>query len=164
MWGCICVIDKVEKQKTLLVVYHSQSGACARLAKAVWQGARQEVGVEIRLCRVWDATVEDLQACDALVILAAENSGALSGGAKDFLDRTLYPAIDRQLVKPAAVVISAGNDGRNARVQIKRILSGFPFPLVQEPLICRGDVSAAMEADCVELGQAVAAGLLMGIF
>ncbi|MEH6571089.1 MAG: flavodoxin, partial [Halioglobus sp.] len=100
--------------KTLLIVYHSQSGSSARLAQAAWQGARNEAGVASVVKRAWDAGVMDLAAADGVLLIMAENSGYLSGGMKDFLDRIFYPAIERRLVLPYALLVSAGNDGRAA--------------------------------------------------
>ena len=150
--------------KTLLVVYHSQSGASARLAMAVSEGARSEGSIAVQVERAWDCGVVELAAADALVLVAAENNGYLSGGMKDFLDRVFYPAIDRSLVLPAALVLSAGSDGRNAQRQVQRILSGIPFTEAMPALICRGEPSAAQLAECRELGEGLAAGLDMGIF
>lgn len=150
--------------KSLLIVYHSQSGASAQLARAVWRGAQTQEDVEACVLRVWDAGVRNLQRADGLLLVAAENSGALSGGMKDFLDRTFYPAIARELVLPYTFLASAGNDGRGAVKQLQRIMSGFPFPVAAEPLIMRGEVTAAHLRDSKELGAAFAAGLAMGIF
>ncbi|NQX88348.1 MAG: NAD(P)H-dependent oxidoreductase [Halioglobus sp.] len=150
--------------KTLLIVYHSQSGTCAGLARAAWYGARQESGVEVAVKRAWDAGTADLALADGVMLVAAEQSGALSGAMKDFLDRTFYPAIAKSLVLPYVLLISAGNDGRGAQQQAQRILSGYPFPAAAEPLIVRGELCAAHEAASAELGQAFAAGLSMGIF
>lgn len=150
--------------KSLLIVYHSQSGASAQLARAASRGARLEADIEHRVLRVWDAGTADLLRADGLLLVAAENSGALSGAMKDFLDRTLYPGIDRGLVLPYALLISAGNDGRGAVRQAQRILSGYPFAQAAEPLILRGDVAAGHLQASEELGQAFAAGLAMGIF
>jgi flavorubredoxin len=150
--------------KTLLIVFHSQSGASAQLARALWQGARRERQVAVRVLRAWDCDTQALQQADALVLVAAENSGALAGGMKDFLDRIFYPAIALGRVLPYCAVISAGNDGRNALRQMQRILSGIPFTEATEALICRGEVAPRHLADCRELGQALAAGLEMGIF
>lgn len=150
--------------KSLLIAYHSQSGSCARLARAAWRGAAAEAGVRVLVRRVWDAGVEDLQCADGLLLVMAENSGALSGSMKDFLDRTFYPAIERGLVLPYALLVSAGNDGRGAVRQAQRILSGYPFPEAAEPTILRGEVSASHLQASEELGQAFAAGLAMGIF
>ena len=150
--------------KSLLIVYHSQSGSSAMLARAAWQGARLEEEVETTLKRVWDAGTSDLAGADGVLLVTAENSGFLSGGMKDFLDRTFYPAIDQQLVRPYALLVSAGNDGRGAVRQAERILSGYPFAPAAEPLILRGEVTARYLEQSRELGQAFAAGIGMGIY
>ena len=150
--------------KTLLIVYHSQSGASAALARAVCLGARSEPEVKVQLMRAWDACTENLAQADGLFLVAAENSAALSGGMKDFLDRTFYPAIERGLVLPYALLLSAGNDGRAAQHQAERILSGYPFPAATEPLILRGEPGQAHLRQSEDLGQAFAAGISMGIF
>ena len=114
--------------------------------------------------RAWDAGIEDLAACDGLLLVAAENSASLAGAMKDFLDRCFYPAQPLQLNKPYGLVVSCGNDGRGASQQVQRIMRGIPMKLVAEPLVLRGEVpDAAMEASCEELGQALAAGLGLGI-
>lgn len=150
--------------KSLLIVYHSQSGTCARLARAAWQGALLEADVEVSLQRAWDAGTRDLAAAHGLLLVMAENSGGLCGVMKDFLDRTFYPAIARGLVLPYALLISAGNDGRGAQRQAERILRGYPFPPAAEPLILRGAWCQQQGAASAELGQAIATGLSMGVF
>lgn len=150
--------------KHLLIVYHTQSGTCAGLAQALAAGAAEEQGVALAIRRAWDAATADLEAADGLLLVAAENSGTLAGAAKDFLDRTFYPAIDRGVVMPCALVLSAGNDGRGAQRQAERIFKGYPFVPATETLILRGETTAEHLAQCRELGQAFAAGLVMGIF
>ena len=163
----ICVVRVVtikRMKKRLLIVYHSQSGATARLAQAARCGARRDEGVEVVLLRAWDAGLADLRRCDGLLIGAAENSGALAGTMKDFLDRTYYPAQPLQLNLPYGLFVSCGNDGRGAVGQMQRILSGYPMKQVCEPVICRGEVSAESLQRCEELGQTLAAGMELGIF
>lgn len=150
--------------KPLLIVYHSQSGSCAKIAHAAYQGACSEASVAVRVLRAWDACTADLTGAGGLLLVAAENSGALSGGMKDFLDRTFYPAIAADLVLPYALLLSAGNDGRGAKQQAQRILSGYSFPAATEPVILRGEVCPAHLEKAGELGAALAAGLVMGIF
>jgi len=150
--------------KSLLIVYHSQSGTCAQLARAASQGARGEADVDVVVRRAWDAGTVDLDRADGVLLVMAENSGALCGTMKDFLDRTFYPAIARGLVLPYALLISAGNDGRGAQRQAERILSGYPFGSAAEPIILRGEMCEAHQHASTELGQAFAAGLSMGIF
>jgi multimeric flavodoxin WrbA len=150
--------------KTILIVYHSQSGASARLARSALIGAGSESGVRGRLRRAWDSGIADLRHADGLILVAAENSGTVAGGMKDYLDRVFYPAIDDARVIPYALVLSAGNDGRGARRQLERILSGIPFTRATESIILRGEVTSAHLRASEELGQAFAAGLAMGIF
>jgi len=150
--------------KSLLIVYHSQSGTSAQLARAAMCGARLESDIRVTLLRAWDAGTRDLASADGVLLVMAENSGALCGTMKDFLDRTFYPAIARGLVMPYSLLISAGNDGRGAQREAQRILSGYPFVPAAEPLILRGEFSPAHERASAELGQAFATGLSMGIF
>ena len=149
--------------RKLLIVYHSQSGTSAQLALAAQRGASHEEAIETRRLRAWDAGTADLLWADALLLVAAENSGSLAGSMKDFLDRTFYPAQDRVNL-PCAVLVSAGNDGRGARSQFERILGGLSVKLVAEPLILRGELNHAAIARGEELGQTLAAGLDLGIF
>ncbi len=149
---------------TLLIVYHTQSGTSARYAAAAVRGARREAGIETRVLRACDAGAGALAECDGLLLVAAENSGSLAGGMKDFLDRTFYPAAETGVVCPYALLISAGNDGRGAVTQARRILSGYPLVEALEPLILRGAESPGALSQCEELGEGLASGLQMGIF
>lgn len=148
----------------LLIVYHSQSGTCAELARAACEGAGREEGVNTLVRRSWDAGADDLCASGAVLLVAAENSATLCGGMKDFLDRTFYPAIAAGLVIPYGLLLSAGNDGRGALAQVQRIFRGIPFPEAVEPAILRGEISPAHREQALEMGEAFAAGLAMGVF
>jgi len=150
--------------KRLLIVYHSQSGASFRLAAAARKGALREDGIGLLWRRAWDAGLEELQSCHGLLLVAPENSASVAGAMKDFLDRTFYPAQDARFNRPYALVVSAGNDGRGTVAQLERILRGYPMKPVAEPLICRGEVTPEYEVRCEELGQALAAGLALGIY
>jgi len=150
--------------KSLLIVYHSQGGTTERLAQAALRGGESETGVQTRLLRAFDAGVDDLLACDGLVIGSPENLGYMSGAIKDFFDRTFYPAEGKTEGKPYALFVTAGNDGRNTVTQIERIATGYKWRQVAEPIIVRGDITPADETACEELGAALAGGLVLGIF
>lgn len=150
--------------KHLLIVYHTQSGSTRELAQAVQRGADTEADVELRVLRAMDACVDDLLWCDAVIFGTPENLGYMSGGLKDFFDRTFYPAEPHQLNCPYAIFISAGNDGTGALRQLERIVKGYPMRCVAEPLIVKGEVDATGLQACEELGMAMAAGLSMGIY
>ena len=150
--------------RNLLIVYHTQSGTTRRLVAAAVAGARAEAGVEVRVRRAFEADSDDLLWSDGLLLATPENFGRLSGGIKDFFDRTFYAVESLSRNWPYALLISAGNDGRNAVTELDRIANGYPFKLIAEPVIVRGElVSSALERSTT-LGQTLAAGLAMGIF
>jgi len=152
--------------KHLLIVYHTQSGNTRRLAEAVLAGATDELvtEVEVRCLIARDAGPDDLLWAHGLLLGTPENFGYMSGGMKDFLDRTFYPVEGKILSLPYAVFISAGNDGSGALRAIRRIANGYPFKEVQEPLIAQGAITDAHIERCRELGMTLAAGLEAGIF
>ena len=152
--------------RRLLIVYHTQSGNTRRLAEAAWRGATDDevTDVEVRMLRASDAGPDDLLWADALLLGTPENFGYMSGGMKDFLDRTFYPVEGKIQALPYAIFVSAGNDGTGAVRAIHRIANGYPFSEVQEPIIATGPPTEEHLAQCRELGMAVAIGLEAGIF
>lgn len=149
-----------------MIVYHSQTCRTEALAHAVERGASSDevdgVTVDFRLAH--DAGVTDLLLADALILGTPENFGYMSGGMKDFLDRTFYPVQGQVDGLPYAMFVSAGNDGTGAVRAIRRIANGYPLREVQEPIIVRGDADADALGRCHELGLAMAVGLELGVF
>lgn len=148
----------------ILIVYHSQSGMTGSLLHAVQRGAQREEGAVVRMVPALQADISDLSWCDGVIFGSPENLGYLSGGLKNFFDRTFYPAQPLQLNLPYAAVISAGNDGTGALRQLERITKGYPMRCVCEPMIIKGEAVAEDFERCEELGEAFATGLGMGIF
>ena len=150
----------------LLIVYHTQTGNTRAMADAALRGATDDLidGVETRLVAARDAGAEDLLWANGVLLGTPENFGYMSGGMKDFLDRTFYAVEGKIQPLPYAVFISAGNDGRGALRAIRRIVGGYPFVEVQDPVIARGEVTEANLDACRELGMTLAAGLEAGVF
>lgn len=151
-------------EKTLLIVYHSQSGRTERLAAAVERGARLASGVSVKRMDALSAGVDDLEHCRCLVICSPEYFGYMAGAVKDLFDRTYEALKDRVIGKAYAVVISAGNDGTGALSSVERIVRGYKLKRAQEPIIVVGEPSASDETKCVELGQILAEGMGLGIY
>jgi multimeric flavodoxin WrbA len=150
--------------KHLLIVFHSQSGSTAKMAQAVFDGATSDdiEDVEVRMLGAFDAGVDDLLWADALILGTPENFGYMSGGMKDFLDRTFYPCEGKLEGMPYAMFVSAGNDGAGAVSSIQRIANGYAFRQAQEPVIARGELSPEELQRCQDLGMTLAAGLEIG--
>lgn len=152
--------------KHLLIVFHSQTGRTARLARAVARGAADPNidGVAIQSLRASDAGPADLLWADAVLLGTPENFGYMSGAIKDFFDRTFYAVAGQAESLPYAVFVSAGNDGSGALGSLQRIASGYPFREVQPAVIVKGNPSDEDIQRCEELGASVAAGLELGVF
>jgi multimeric flavodoxin WrbA len=162
--------------RTLLVVWHSMTGATRQMAAAAARGAGTEAGVTTRLLHAAAAGPEDVLAADGYIFAAPETLAAIAGIAKDFFDRCYYPALGRIEGRPYAVLVAAGSDGTNAVRQIQRIATGWRLRAVAEPIILctRAQAPEAILAPktvapedlarCEEMGAALAAGLAMGIF
>ena len=152
--------------KHLLIVYHTKTGHTLELVNACVRGAGDPLieGVDLRVLRAADAGPDDLLWANGLILGTPENFGYMSGALKDFLDRTYYEVEGQLSPLPYAVVISAGNDGSGALRAIRRIANGYPLVEVQDPVIARGEVTAAHLEAATEIGMALAAGLEAGIY
>jgi multimeric flavodoxin WrbA len=162
--------------KTLLIVFQSLTGGTRQMAEAAARGAAAEPGLHVRLLPAPDAQPADVLAADGYIFATPENLAAMAGLMKDFFDRTYYPALGRINGRPYAVLICAGSDGQNAARQIERIATGLRLRAIAEPLIVctHAQTPEAIlspkvigDADlsgCEDLGTALAAGLMMGIF
>ena len=51
-------------------------------------------GVDVTVLRAFDATADDVRACDAIILGTPENFGYMSGALKDFLERIYYVLLD----------------------------------------------------------------------
>ncbi|MBA3904418.1 MAG: flavodoxin [Rhodocyclaceae bacterium] len=134
------------------------------MAEAVLRGARREAETETVMKRAFDAGLDDLLACQGLIIGTPENFGTMSGAVKDFFDRTYYPAEGKTTGLPWAIFVSAGNDGTGAVTQIERIATGYGWKRVADPLIARHGVTDEDIGRCEELGEAMASGIALGVF
>ena len=151
-------------KKTILIIYHSQGGTMAGMAKCFAEGAAREEGVAVLLKKAAEATVDDLLQCRAIAIGSPEYFGTMAGMIKDFFDRTFVVAQERTIGLPFVVFISAGNDGRGALAQIERLAAGYKWRKVQEHRRIVGIPSEDALRDLEELGQTLAAGIDFGIF
>lgn len=148
----------------LLIVYHSQSGSTEQLAKAIEQGAQKVGSVRVMCMTAASVDADRLTGCRALVLCSPEYFGYMAGAIKDLFDRTYETTHERTIGKSYAVVVCAGNDGSGALNSIERIILGYRMRRVQEPLVHRGPVNDEILNRCQELGEALAAGIELGIF
>ncbi len=169
----------MDAPKTLLIVYHSMTGGTQQMAEAACAGAVAQAkgsGMKVRLLRAAEAGPDDVLAASGYLFATPENLAAISGQLKDFFDRTYYAALEQVNGRPYAVLICAGSDGSNAAKQVARIATGWRLKAVAEPfIVCtHAQTTEAILAPkrigaedlehCRALGEALAAGLAMGVF
>lgn len=162
--------------KRLLIVQHSLTGGTLQMAAEAARGAAGEADVDTRLLYAAEAGPEHMLAADGYLFATPENLAAMAGLMKDFFDRCYYPVLGRIEGRPYASLICAGTDGTNAARQIARIATGWRLREIAEPLIIRTGAQTPEAilapkhlppeqlAKCAELGQAMAAGLALGVF
>lgn len=144
------------------------------MAEAAAEAARAEC--DTLLLRAEEAGPDHLLAADGYLFAAPENLAALSGEMKEFFDRCYYPVLGRIEGRPYAQMVCAGSDGENAARQTTRIATGWRLKEVQPPLIictqaqtpeailAEKTIPEADLAKCADIGQALAAGIAMGVF
>ena len=162
--------------RTLLIVYHSMTDGTRQMAEAARAGAAVEGGVQVRLLHAAQAEPADVLAADGYIFATPENLAAISGQLKDFFDRSYYAVLEQINGRPYASLICAGSDGSNAARQIERIATGWRLKPVAEPLIvcthaqtpeailATKQIGAEDLERCRALGEALAAGLALGVF
>ena len=162
--------------KTLLIVYHSMTGGTLQMAQATAAGAATESSVQVRLLRASDAGADDLIGAHGYIFATPENLAAISGLMKDFFDRTYYAVLEQLNGRPYASLICAGSDGANAARQIERIASGWRLkPVAPALIVCTHAQSPEQILhpktigshdlqSCRDIGAAMAAGLVLGVF
>ena len=162
--------------KSLLIVYHSMTGAAEQLALAAAAGANTQQDIKVLVRRARDAVADDLLAADGYLFATPENLATMAGLMKDFFDRVYYAVLERVNGRPYAAIIAAGTDGAGAARQLQRIATGLRLREVAPPLVIRNGAQtpAAILAPKIvppadlqaarDLGTALGAGLAAGIF
>jgi NAD(P)H-dependent FMN reductase len=146
------------------------------MAEAARAGAVAEAGCAVRLLHAAQAGPGDVLAADGYVFATPENLAAMSGQLKDFFDRSYYAVLDQVNGRPYASLVCAGSDGSNAARQMARIATGWRLKAVAEPLIVCTHAQTPEAilapkqigdddlAHCRALGEALATGLVLGVY
>ena len=121
-------------------------------------------GVDVLVRSAFDTTVDDVRACDAIILGTPENFGYMSGALKDFFERIYYPLLEETPGLPYALFVKASTDGDGAVRSVEKIVTGLRWKLVVPPIVVVGDFTGEQREECVELGATVAAGLEAGMF
>jgi len=157
---------------TLLIVWHSRTGAARAMAHAAHEGA----GDSATIMSAQAVMPEHLLAGTGYLFVCPENLASMSGAMKEMFDRCYYPLLGKVEGLAYATLIAAGSDGSGAQAQIDRIATGWRLRRVAEPMIANFDaqtpeailaekiVPESVLTQCRELGGAMSEGLKIGVF
>lgn len=152
--------------KRILVLSHSRTGSTARLRDAALAGARA-VDVDVADRAVEEAGLDDVLACDGLLLLTPARFGAVAGLTKDLFER-IYPWFeevpDVRPGLPWTMVAKGASDPTGAVRDVERIVTGLRWRQVLPPLVVTGDVLPAHLAAAEELAATLAAGVEAGMW
>lgn len=159
-------------QKTLLIAWHSRTGASRAMALAAAEGA----GDNALILPAQEVMPDHLLGCGAYLFVCPENLATMSGMMKEMFDRCYYAVLGQIEGRAYATAIAAGSDGEGAQRQIDRIAKGWRLRRVAEPLIvnCNAQTADAIVAEksldheqlsaCRDIGSGLAEGLVLGLF
>mgnify|MGYP003340983852 FL=1 len=147
----------------ILVVSHPRSTSTRAVTERLVAGIAEGGGIaDVREPPAAD--LDAVTAAGAVVLVGPEYFGYMSGLVKDFLERVYDPARERGVVRPCAVVVTAGNDGEGALRSVEPILTGLHWRNPLPPLLVRSPAAEADLERAFELGATLAAGVEAGIF
>ena len=164
-------MDDAQASASLLIVWHSRTGASEAMARAAAAGAGTAL-----LLRADEVGPDHLLGAGGYLFVCPENLATMSGLMKEMFDRNYYDVLGRIEGRPYATIIAAGSDGHGAQRQIDRIATGWRLKRVADPVIVNfaaqtaEAIAAPKQVDantlkqCRELGSALSEGLCLGIF
>ena len=151
--------------KTLLCIIHSPSNNTSLIEQKVSEKLKSETSnLNIIIKNPFFANTEDILKADGLLIGTTENLASMAGATKDFFDRNYYNVIEKKEGMPVAVWIRAGHDGTGTTLQMKSIIKGLKWRLVQDILVCKGSWNKSFVDDCTDLCIGFSIGLETNIY
>ncbi|MGB7374719.1 flavodoxin family protein [Pontixanthobacter sp.] len=157
---------------SLLIIWHSRTGASEQMARAALAAAAQGSA----MMAAEDVTAGDMLGAAAYLFVCPENLAVMSGLMKEMFDRLYYPLLGQIEGRAYATMIAAGSDGEGATRQIDRIAKGWRLKRVFAPMIVNFQAQDAASIlapklvpdhhlqQCAELGLAMAEGVKLGIY
>ena len=151
--------------KKITCIFNSPTINTSKISTKIFDTLNTEnLDLKIELISPLKANKNHVIQSNGILIGTSENLGSMSGASKDFFDRIYYEVIDKTNGLPVAVWIRAGHDGTGTSRQIKSIINGLKWKLVQEILICKGPWDEKFVDECTDMSLGFAYGIEQNIF
>jgi len=140
----------------VLIVYHSITGNTEEMARAVAEGAKSVAGTKVTLKKAADANADDLLSCDVAIFGTSTNFGYISGGLKDFFDRTLTQCQNKTTDKPYCAFTSSGMGKKKALEVIDGLAIAYKMKKADDGVIAQGKATPETMESLRQLGKKMA--------
>lgn len=151
--------------KKITCIFNSPTINTSKISTKIFDTLNTEnLDLKIEIISPLKANKNHVIQSNGILIGTSENLGSMSGATKDFFDRIYYEVIDKTNGLPVAVWIRAGHDGTGTSRQIKSIINGLKWKLVQEILICKGPWDEKFVDECTDMSLGFAYGIEQNIF
>lgn len=140
----------------VLIVYHSITGNTEEMARAVAEGAKSVAGTKVTLKKAADANADDLLSCDVAIFGTSTNFGYISGGLKDFFDRTLTQCQNKTTDKPYCAFTSSGMGKKRALEVIDGLAIAYKMKKADDGIIAQGKATPETMESLRQLGKKMA--------
>ena len=140
----------------VLIVYHSITGNTEEMARAVAEGAKSVAGTKVTLKKAADANADDLLSCDVAIFGTSTNFGYISGGLKDFFDRTLTQCQNKTTDKPYCAFTSSGMGKKKALEVIDGLAIAYKMKKADDGVMAQGKATPETMESLRQLGKKMA--------
>jgi flavodoxin I len=137
----------------LLIVYYSQTGNTEKMARAVEEGAKSVVGVNVEL--KYFARPEDLAEADAIILGMPTYYHDMSRDMKNLLEAAAKEEIDLK-GKVGAAFGSYGWSGEAPNMLVEIMKNRFEMDVIEPPLRIKYNPDKKGLEECRKLGITVA--------
>lgn len=154
----------------LLIVHHSPSRSLTSLTDALVSGANDEelAGVDVEVRAAADATADEVNAADGILLCTPANFGYMAGMMKDFFDRNFLAmggslsddgsgAESTGATKDYGLCVHGRYDVTGAVRSVQSIVGALPWRQAAPVLEVLGDVGEDELERAYELGATLAA-------
>jgi len=143
----------MQKLPKLLILYYSQTGNTEKMAKAVEEGARSVIGVNVEL--KYFARPEELAKADGIILGMPTYHHDMSIDMKKLLEKLAVKNINLK-GKIGATFGSYGWSGEAPRMMLEVLKNKFEMKTVETPLLIKYTPDEKGFEECRKLGKAVA--------
>ncbi len=126
----IQVLCYAQKNRTILITYHSSTGKTAQLADAVQRGAKTVKGVDVVLKRIEQTTKEDLLKADAIILGSPVHNANPASEVLKFIEGWPFEGSPMKNKIGAVFVTAGGISSGEELVQVNLLHAMLVFGMV----------------------------------